>query len=170
VKELEQLLQSLEAHKRTLLMQKQRQEPKPPVPDATPTPSNAVKAAAAAKTTTSSGSGASEEAPAPAATHDTTAPPFAGFFAYPQYVWRLPPRDGADDCAGVADIEVTLVETHASVRVMAPWRPGKLLRMVAGMQRLRLTVLHLNVTTLDSLALYSLSVKVLYSFFSPILL
>uniref|UniRef100_A0A453CWP9 Plant bHLH transcription factor ACT-like domain-containing protein n=1 Tax=Aegilops tauschii subsp. strangulata TaxID=200361 RepID=A0A453CWP9_AEGTS len=78
---------------------------------------------------------------------------------YPQFVCRLPPRDDADDHAGAADIEVTLVETHASVRVMAPRRPGQLLRMVAGMEALRLTVLHLNVTTLGSLALYSLSVK-----------
>ncbi|KAM0919434.1 hypothetical protein ACQ4PT_008160 [Festuca glaucescens] len=158
VKELEQLLQSLEAQKRTLLMQKQQQQREPPIPDAMPAPSNAVVAAAA---TTSSGSGSGEEAPAPAATHDATGTPFAGFFTYPQYVWRLPPRDGADDDrAGAADVEVTLVETHASVRVMAPRRPGQLLRMVTGMERLRLAVLHLNVTTLDSLALYSLSVKV----------
>ncbi|KAM0880895.1 hypothetical protein ACQ4PT_033275 [Festuca glaucescens] len=156
VKELEQLLQSLEAQKRTLLMQKQQQQ-QLPVPDAMQAPSNAVMAAAA---TTSSGSGAGEEVPAPAATHDATGPPFAGFFTYPHYVWRLPPRDGADDRAGVADVEVTLVETHASVRVMAPRRPGQLLRMVTGMERLRLAVLHVNVTTLDSLALYSLSVKV----------
>jgi hypothetical protein len=32
--------------------------------------------------------------------------------------------------------------------------------MVAGLQALRLTVLHLNVTALDSLVLYSLSLKV----------
>ena len=53
------------------------------------------------------------------------------------------------------------METHANVRrVMVPQWSGQLLGMVAGMERLRLTVLHLNVTTLDSLALYSLSVKV----------
>ncbi|KAF0892207.1 hypothetical protein E2562_014800 [Oryza meyeriana var. granulata] len=62
--------------------------------------------------------------------------------------------------AGVADIEVSLVETHASVRVMALRRPGQLLKMVAGLHALRLTVLHLNVTALGSLALYSISVKV----------
>ncbi|XP_047063749.1 transcription factor bHLH94-like [Lolium rigidum] len=158
VKELEQLLQSLEAQKCTLLGQKQQQQQHLLVPDPMPAPSNAVMAAAA---TTSSGSGAGEETPAPAATHDTTGTPFAGFFTYPQYVWRLPARDGADDNrAGLADVEVTLVETHASVRVMAPRLPGQLLRMVAGMERLRLAVLHLNVTTLGSLALYSLSVKV----------
>ncbi|CAM0903091.1 unnamed protein product [Alopecurus aequalis] len=152
VKELEQQLQSLEAQKRTLLAEQQ-----PPVHEVMPMPSiTSTTVAASATTSSGSGPGAGEES----APQDATGPPFAGFFAYPQYVWRLPPRDGADDCAGAADIEVTLVETHASVRVMAPRRPGQLLRMVAGMERLSLIVLHLNVTTLDSLALYTLSAKV----------
>jgi hypothetical protein len=60
----------------------------------------------------------------------------------------------------VADIEVTLVETHASVRVMTTRRPGQLLSLVTGLQALRLGVLHLSVTTLDALVLYSISVKV----------
>jgi hypothetical protein len=95
-----------------------------------------------------------------------SAAPFAGFFTYPQYVWCHSPRDSAatlsaeESRAGVADIEVSLVETHASVRVMAPRRTGQLFRMVAELQALRLTVLHLNVTALGSLVLYSLSVKV----------
>uniref|UniRef100_R7WDB4 Transcription factor bHLH96 n=1 Tax=Aegilops tauschii TaxID=37682 RepID=R7WDB4_AEGTA len=155
VKELEQLLQSLEAQKRTLLAQQQQDHKPPPIRDAMPSPS--ITVTAAATTTTRSGSGEGKQA---AATRDGMSPPFAGFFTYPQFVCRLPPRDDADDHAGAADIEVTLVETHASVRVMAPRRPGQLLRMVAGMEALRLTVLHLNVTTLGSLALYSLSVKV----------
>ncbi|XP_048553279.1 transcription factor bHLH94-like [Triticum urartu] len=155
VKELEQLLQSLEAQKRTLLAQPQQEHKPLPIRDAMPSSSTTVTAAAT--TTTSSGSGEGKQA---AAMREGMGPPFAGFFTYPQYVCRLPPRDDADDRAGAADIEVTLVETHASVRVMAPRRPGQLLRMVAGMEALRLTVLHLNVTTLGSLALYSLSVKV----------
>ncbi|XP_037489490.1 transcription factor bHLH94-like [Triticum dicoccoides] len=154
VKELEQLLQSLEAQKRTLLAQPEQEHKPLPIRDAMPSSSTTVAAAAAATTTST------DEGKQAAATHDTTGPPFAGFFTYPQYVRLLPPRDDADDRAGAADIEVTLVETHASVRVMAPRRPGQLLRMVAGMEALRLTVLHLNVTTLGSLALYSLSVKV----------
>uniref|UniRef100_A0ACD5UF33 Uncharacterized protein n=1 Tax=Avena sativa TaxID=4498 RepID=A0ACD5UF33_AVESA len=153
VKELEQQLQSLEAQKRALLAQKQQQLGKPPVPDAMPSPSTAASptVTAAATTTTSKEATAAQE---------LTGIPFAGFFTYPQYVWRLPPRDDADDRAGMADIEVSLVETHASVRVMAPRRPGQLLGMVSGMETLRLAVLHLNVTTLHSLALYTLSVKV----------
>uniref|UniRef100_A0A0E0H5C1 BHLH domain-containing protein n=1 Tax=Oryza nivara TaxID=4536 RepID=A0A0E0H5C1_ORYNI len=149
VKELEQLLQSLEAQKRTLLMQpppppQQQREPKCDAADST--------------------SAADQETPAAAA---ADGPPFARFFTYPQYVWcHNPAQDGgggggaaAENRAGVADIEVSLVETHASIRVMAARRPGQLLKMVAGLQALRLTVLHLNVTALGSLALYSISVK-----------
>ncbi|KAL5215079.1 hypothetical protein ABZP36_004231 [Zizania latifolia] len=147
IKELEQLLQSLEAQKRTLLMQAQREAKRD---YATPTPGSATGAA------TSADDDQEEEAAAAA-----DGPPFARFFTYPQYVWCHPPRDGgAENRAGVADIEVSLVETHASLRVMAPRLPGQLLKMVAALQELRLTVLHLNVTALGSLALYSISVKV----------
>uniref|UniRef100_J3M0W3 BHLH domain-containing protein n=2 Tax=Oryza brachyantha TaxID=4533 RepID=J3M0W3_ORYBR len=150
VKELEQLLQSLEAQKRTLLMQQPPPPPPPPPPQKQQ--QQEVKPDA---TTTAATSAVDQEAAA-------DGPPFARFFTYPQYVWcHQPPRDGgAENRAGVADIEVSLVETHASLRVMAPRRPGQLLKMVAGLQALRLTVLHLNVTSLGSLALYSISVKV----------
>ncbi|KAL6911757.1 hypothetical protein ACP4OV_000562 [Aristida adscensionis] len=166
VKELEQQLQSLEAQKRTLARQHKAAKS-----DATPS-RNAAAAACMEPAPSSSNcsSSVTEDAPAGEAP-----PPFAGFFAYPQYVWRHAPRDSAATAAsafapaecggggggrpGVADIEVSLVETHASVRVMAPRRPGQLLRVVAGLQALRLAVLHLGVTTLDSLALYTLSVK-----------
>ncbi|KAG8082940.1 hypothetical protein GUJ93_ZPchr0014g47050 [Zizania palustris] len=154
VKELEQLLQSLEAQQRTLLMQsppslsrrQQVVQREAKHDETTPT-----------RTRTPAGAADQEEEEEAA-----DGPPFARFFTYPQYVWRHQPRDGgaAENRAGVADIEVSLVETHASLRVMAPRRPGQLLKMVAGLQALRLTVLHLNVTTLGSLALYSISVKV----------
>uniref|UniRef100_A0A0E0KUI9 BHLH domain-containing protein n=1 Tax=Oryza punctata TaxID=4537 RepID=A0A0E0KUI9_ORYPU len=155
VKELEQLLQSLEAQKRTLLMQL----PPPPPPQQRQKREAKCDGAATAATT----SAADQEMAAATA---ADGPPFARFFTYPQYVWcHHPAQDGggggaAENRAGVADIEVSLVETHASLRVMAPRRPGQLLKMVAGLQALRLTVLHLNVTALGSLALYSISVKV----------
>ena len=169
VKELEQQLQCLEAQKRKLLVHQH----KAAKPDATPmhhstTSSSSTKAAAgttacvepaAAATTTSNCSSSVTE---DAADH-APPPPFAQFFSYPQYVWCHSPRDPAEDGGGrpgVADIEVTLVETHASLRVMTPRRPGQLLGLVAGLQALRLGVLHLSVTALESLVLYSISVKV----------
>ncbi|WVZ73555.1 hypothetical protein U9M48_021846 [Paspalum notatum var. saurae] len=61
---------------------------------------------------------------------------------------------------GVADIEVAVAESHANVKVLAPRRPRQLLRMVVALQCLGLTVLHLNVTTTDDhLAFYSFSLK-----------
>ncbi|XP_026662269.2 transcription factor bHLH71-like [Phoenix dactylifera] len=134
VKELEQLLQSLEAQKRTLQQQKGKAEKTPRIEP---------------------GSSSSN-------TDDTDSPPFAQFFAYPQYVWCHAPRDypPPENRSAVADVEVTLIETHANLRILSPRRPGQLLKMVAGLQSLRLTILHLNVTTLDSMVLYSLSTKV----------
>lgn len=133
VKELEQLLQSLEAQKRTLV---QEQKGANPTVDST---SNTTK-------------------------FDVESPPFSQFFSYPQYIWCHAPRDcpvpAEHQQSIVADIEVTLIETHANIRIMSPRRPGQLLKMVAGLQTLRLTILHLNVTTMDAMVLYSLSVKV----------
>ena len=165
MKELEQQLQSLEAKKRRLSVH--HQPPHKPSPDSTTPPTHTPAAAAPccveSSTSNCSSSVTAESADAPS---DSAAAPFAGFFTYPQYVWRHSPRDSAatlsaeESRAGVADIEVSLVETHASVRVMAPRRPGQLVGTVVGLQALRLTVLHLNVTALDSLVLYSLSLKV----------
>lgn len=59
----------------------------------------------------------------------------------------------------VADIEVTMVESHANLKILSKKRPRQLLKMVAGFQTLRLTVLHLNVTAVDEMVLYSVSVK-----------
>ncbi|XP_062185261.1 transcription factor bHLH96-like isoform X2 [Phragmites australis] len=161
VKELEQQLQSLEAQKLALQLQRN-------------TAPERDTARAAARTPMSSGCSPDPKSNR-AAEEDEDAraaapPPFARFFRYPQYVWRqTPPREdgagGAEEtsrASGVADVEVSVVvDAHASLRVMAARRPGQLLKMLAGMQALGLAVLHLNVTTaLDALALYTLSLKV----------
>nr|GMD98331.1 transcription factor bHLH71-like [Ipomoea batatas] len=61
-----------------------------------------------------------------------------------------------------ADIEVTLIETHANVRILSPRRKARQLsKMVAAFQTIMcMSVLHLNVTTFDLLVLYSISAKV----------
>ncbi|CAN6269093.1 unnamed protein product [Urochloa humidicola] len=163
VKDLEQQLQSLEAQKLALQQRRrqQRGDPTEAERDAAPAP------------------GPPAHGPAPAA-EDAAAReaaaagrvPFARFFRYPQYAWRHapPPRgDGgggaeeASRASAVADVEVgVVVDAHASLRVMAPRRPGQLLKMVAAMQALGLAVLHLNVTAAlaGELALYTLSLKV----------
>ncbi|PRQ21341.1 putative transcription factor bHLH family [Rosa chinensis] len=59
-----------------------------------------------------------------------------------------------------ADIEVTMVDSHANLKILSKKRPRQLLKMVAGFQSLGLSVLHLNVTTVDEMVLYSVSVKI----------
>ncbi|KAL7262539.1 hypothetical protein ACSBR1_000827 [Camellia fascicularis] len=113
--------------------------------------------------------------------HKTTQEPnngftqlFSDFFTFPQYSTRPtthctnsspaatvnePTAEGRS--AAFAEIEVSMVESHASLKILSKRRPRQLLKMVAGLQCLRLTILHLNVTTtLDQMVLYSLSVKV----------
>ncbi|KAG0498611.1 hypothetical protein HPP92_002936 [Vanilla planifolia] len=85
------------------------------------------------------------------------------FFTFPQFIWCHSsgenPRSPESRPTGVADIEVNLVETHASIRILSRRRPRQLIKILVGFQALRLTILHLSVTTLDTIALYSLSVK-----------
>lgn len=96
-------------------------------------------------------------------------PPFAGFFTFPQYSTGAGTADGSGDAEsrgggrarrGVADVEVAVAESHASVKVLAPRRSRQLVRMVVAMQCLGLTVLHLNATaTADHLVFYSFSLR-----------
>ncbi|MQL84107.1 hypothetical protein Taro_016622 [Colocasia esculenta] len=153
VKELEQLLQSLEAQKRTLQQQLQQR-----------------------RMACGGGGPRLEDSTVAGGEGEGDPPPFAQFFAYPQYMWCHGPREysptgtseGGHRGAGavapptgaVADIEVTLIETFANLRILSPRRPGQLLKMVAGFQSLQLTILHLNVTTMDPVVLYSVTAKV----------
>jgi len=134
VKELEQLLQSLEAQKRR--QGGCTEPPPPPAPFAGffTFPQYSTAATGVVGSSDSAGSGGDQS---------------GGGCA------------GAGARRGVADIEVALAESHANVKVLAPRRPRQLLRMVVALQCLGLTVLHLNVTTTaDHLAFYSLSLKV----------
>ncbi|XVE60547.1 hypothetical protein DITRI_Ditri05aG0137500 [Diplodiscus trichospermus] len=122
VKELEQLLQSMLAHKRT------SQQPDD---------------------------------------HNGYSSPFAEFFTFPQFSTRATQCNSSQSMAAepmaaaesVADVEVTMVETHANLKILSKKRPRQLLKLVEGLQSLRLSILHLNVTTVEGMALYSISVK-----------
>lgn len=95
----------------------------------------------------------------------------ASFFSFPQYSLTNTATaavGGADTVpanpSAVADIEVTIVESHANLRVLCRRRPKQLLKLVVGLQSLRLSALHLNVTTFDAMVLYTFSIKVIYTF------
>ncbi|CAA0841860.1 Transcription factor bHLH94 [Striga hermonthica] len=91
------------------------------------------------------------------------ASPFARFFVHPQ-ITRSHNLLGIDYAcqskSAVADIEVTLIETHANIRILTRRGVRQLSRLVAAFHSVLLTILHLNVTTSDSLVLYSISAKV----------
>ncbi|XVF11058.1 hypothetical protein REPUB_Repub07fG0236700 [Reevesia pubescens] len=128
VKELEHLLQTLEAEKLRVLQQAR------------------PAAAVANEDTTNS---------------KLLSPPFAQFFMYPQYTWsQIPNKYTSKTKASIADIEVTLIETHANLRILSRKGPRQLSKLVAGFHSLYLSILHLNVTTIVPLVLYSISAKV----------
>lgn len=84
---------------------------------------------------------------------------FAEFFTFPQYTTRGTQKQEQKEWA-VADIEVTMVDSHANLKILSKKQPSHLMKIVLGLQSLRLTILHLNVTTLHHMVLYSISVKV----------
>ncbi|OEL17647.1 hypothetical protein BAE44_0021334 [Dichanthelium oligosanthes] len=113
--------------------------------------------------------------------------PFAGFFSFPQYsttsahgccsstslvssssnttnaTTNSDASGGSAESgrpAAVADIEVTMVEGHASLKVLARRRPKQLLKLVAGLHQLCIPPLHLNMTSVDAMVLYTFSLKV----------
>uniref|UniRef100_A0A7C8YFU8 BHLH domain-containing protein n=1 Tax=Opuntia streptacantha TaxID=393608 RepID=A0A7C8YFU8_OPUST len=113
--------------------------------------------------------------------------PFGEFFSFPQYSGTTSGGGGGgggsgfafgdnDDqvirsamshCLGgggsggvAADVEVTMVESHALLKIRTRRPPKQLSKLVLGVQGLRLTILHLNVSKLDGVALYSFSVRV----------
>ncbi|XP_074272741.1 transcription factor bHLH94-like [Silene latifolia] len=90
---------------------------------------------------------------------------FADFFSYPQYSTRSNQSEGSNSAVisgevVKGEIEVTMVDSHANVKILTKKQPKQLVKLIANFQGLRLNVLHLNVTTLDSFVLYSLSLKV----------
>ncbi|XP_030463306.2 transcription factor bHLH96-like [Syzygium oleosum] len=85
---------------------------------------------------------------------------FSDFFTFPQYSTRPGGSHGPEARPAVADVEVTLVDSHANVKVLSRNRPKQLLKMVVGLHSLRLGVLHLTLTKVQHMVLYSFSVKV----------
>ncbi|XP_060184741.1 transcription factor bHLH96-like [Lycium barbarum] len=97
--------------------------------------------------------------------------PFSKFFTFPQYstgnnssLAATTNDEGStmmeERQSAVADIEVTMVESHANVKVLSRRRPKQLLKIVNWLQAMCLTILHLTVTTADHMVLYTFSVKV----------
>ncbi|XP_059456987.1 transcription factor bHLH57 [Corylus avellana] len=66
----------------------------------------------------------------------------------------------AENKSDVAEIEVTVIQTHVNLKIECRRRPGLLLKAIVALEDLRLTVLHLNITSSDSSVLYSFNLKI----------
>ncbi|XP_031496649.1 transcription factor bHLH57-like [Nymphaea colorata] len=60
----------------------------------------------------------------------------------------------------LAAVEVTVIHTHANVKVRCGQRPGQLLKAISMLEQLNLTILHLNVTTANGSVFYSFNLKI----------
>ncbi|GLT90332.1 hypothetical protein SLE2022_082710 [Rubroshorea leprosula] len=95
---------------------------------------------------------------------------FAEFFTFPvQYSTSSPLVESptkvdetmSETQSAIADIKVTMVESHANLKIRSKTQnPGQLLKVIFGLSSMRLTILHLYVTTVEQTVLYSLNVKV----------
>ncbi|GMI86598.1 hypothetical protein like AT1G72210 [Hibiscus trionum] len=90
---------------------------------------------------------------------------FLDFFSFPQYSTGSTATPGETmaekgSSPPVADVEVTMMDSHANVKIRSKKHPKSPFNMVSGLHSLGLNVLHLNVTSAENVALYSFSVKV----------
>ncbi|XP_010528862.1 PREDICTED: transcription factor bHLH96-like [Tarenaya hassleriana] len=95
----------------------------------------------------------------------SSADPFSDFFKFPQFSTGSCSGETGENNAvleanALADIEVSLIESHASLKIRTKRRPKLLLNVVSGLQTLGFIILHLNVSTADDFVLYCFSTKV----------
>ncbi|KAK7275449.1 hypothetical protein RIF29_16566 [Crotalaria pallida] len=57
-------------------------------------------------------------------------------------------------------IEVTLIQTHVNLKIECLRRPGQLIKIIVALEDLRLSILHLNITSTVASVLYSLNLKI----------
>lgn len=65
-----------------------------------------------------------------------------------------------EDKSSIADIEVTLIETHGSLKILSKKKHGQLLKIITALEGFHMTILHLNITSMDEAVLFSFNVKV----------
>lgn len=66
----------------------------------------------------------------------------------------------AEGKSSIADIEVSLIETHCSLKILSKKKHGQLLKIVTALEGFHMTILHLNITSTDEAVLFSFNVKV----------
>lgn len=91
----------------------------------------------------------------------SSATPFSDTFKLPQF--SMGSSSVSDNMVvkvnALADIEVSLVESHATLKIRSRRRPKVLFHLVSGLQSLGFIILHLNVSTVSDFVLYCFSTK-----------
>ncbi|XP_028795798.1 transcription factor bHLH57 [Neltuma alba] len=66
----------------------------------------------------------------------------------------------AENKSEFAEIQVTVIQNHVNLKVQCKRRTGQLVKTIVGLEDLRLTILHLNVTSSQASVLYCFNLKV----------
>ncbi|XP_021767229.1 transcription factor bHLH57-like isoform X2 [Chenopodium quinoa] len=66
----------------------------------------------------------------------------------------------AEKKTGIAEIEVVVIQNHVNLKIKCQRRQGQLIKAIVAFEELRLTVLHLNITSLHTLVHYSFNLKI----------
>ncbi|KAL9284632.1 Transcription factor bHLH99 [Arabidopsis thaliana] len=96
---------------------------------------------------------------------------FSDFFMFPQYSTATATATATASSSSsshhhhkrlevVADVEVTMVERHANIKVLTKTQPRLLFKIINEFNSLGLSTLHLNLTTSKDMSLFTFSVKV----------
>ncbi|TYI00164.1 hypothetical protein ES332_A11G114900v1 [Gossypium tomentosum] len=65
----------------------------------------------------------------------------------------------AESKTGAAEVEVNVIHNHVNLKIQCSRRAGQLIQAIVTLETLRLTVLHLNITTSQASVLYSFNLK-----------
>jgi hypothetical protein len=66
----------------------------------------------------------------------------------------------AENKSVLADIEVRALGPDAMIKILSRRRPGQLIRTIAALEDMQMSILHTNITTIEQTVLYSFNVKV----------
>ncbi|KAI3469964.1 hypothetical protein Pfo_026627 [Paulownia fortunei] len=69
-------------------------------------------------------------------------------------------EETAESKSCLADVEVKLLGFDALIKILSRRRPGQLIKTIAALEDLQLTILHTNITTIEQTVLYSFNVKI----------
>ncbi|KAF9666099.1 hypothetical protein SADUNF_Sadunf16G0193500 [Salix dunnii] len=69
-------------------------------------------------------------------------------------------EETAENKSCLADVEVKLLGFDAMIKILSRRRPGQLIKAIAALEDLQLSILHTNITTIDQTVLYSFNVKI----------